>query len=140
MATTGHPLSDLTNLLTPYALATLPPTSPLPHSHAAFRSGGSAVPGLPPASDIVALYYREVGWAETDRALAWARAFNMFRLAGIFQGIAARAAARQASSERAATYGAARGAIAELAWRMVGEVDSAGDREAQEAELGKAKL
>lgn len=49
----------------------------------------------------------------------------MFRGAAVAQGIAARVAVRQASSEQAATYANARGAMADLAWDMVARAKGA---------------
>jgi aminoglycoside phosphotransferase (APT) family kinase protein len=45
--------------------------------------------------------------------------FNMFRLVGILQGVAARAIQGNASSERAAALGGAARPLAEEAWRRV---------------------
>ncbi|AEO65438.1 uncharacterized protein THITE_2112423 [Thermothielavioides terrestris NRRL 8126] len=53
------------------------------------------------------------------RELQWAMAFNIFRLAAICQGIAARQAGRQASSEHARRHADARGPLAEFAWVLV---------------------
>ncbi|KAF2167599.1 hypothetical protein M409DRAFT_66088 [Zasmidium cellare ATCC 36951] len=90
MATVGHPLSDLTNLLTPYVPTTvnLGPNGFSP----AFAIG--ATPGLPSREQNLELYH-----------LHWAIAFGMLRRAFIRQDIAARAATGQASSAQAAEYG-----------------------------------
>lgn len=129
MSTIGHPLADLTNFLTPHAaiLAAAPAGYPakytaLPQFHPAFRPGATA--GLPTAREIVDLYCRAAGWPDGGwpdmaRELRWAAAFNMFRQAAIFQGIAARAAVRQASSEKAEAYASSRAPLADLAWDMV---------------------
>ena len=131
MSTRGHPLSDLTNLLTPYTTAGLlrpPPPSPdsaapapsssLPQAHPAFHPS-SHPPGLPTHDEVVALYGEAAGWKVPPYDLRWATAFNMFRQACISQGIAARVATRQASSAEARKYAAARNELAELAWRLV---------------------
>ena len=131
MSTRGHPLSDLTNLLTPYTTASLlPPPSEsssaapdaaLPHAHPAFHPS-SHPPGLPTYDEVVALYGEAAGWTVPPGELRWATAFNMFRQACISQGIAARVATRQASSAEARRYAAARNTLAELAWRLVLQV------------------
>jgi hypothetical protein len=55
----------------------------------------------------------------------------LFRDCVIFQGIAARYAARQASSERAKTYGAEMGPFADMAWKMVEETKEKGGSQAK---------
>ncbi|TLD22867.1 hypothetical protein PspLS_07404 [Pyricularia sp. CBS 133598] len=125
MSTVGHPLSDLANLLYPYISAQQPADaagSTALSSHAGFRPG--ATPGLPTREEAAELYRQAFrDWwpspASMEPELRWAQAFNMFRGAAVAQGIAARVAARQASSEQAATYADARGAMADLAWDMV---------------------
>lgn len=56
------------------------------------------------------------------RELLWAEAFGIYRGAVIMQGIAARYAQRQASSEKAMVYGSAMAPQAEIAWAFVREV------------------
>ncbi|KAK4154669.1 kinase-like domain-containing protein [Chaetomidium leptoderma] len=143
MSTTGHPLSDISNLLTPYFTARLDPRRSV-NVHPGFLP--RATRGLPMPDDITTLYFSVVssssssssveltllhnnngqggekgGWEPRDRnrELQWAQAFNIFRLAAICQGIAARQAGRQASSEQARRYGDARGPLAEFAWELV---------------------
>ncbi|KAL2020667.1 hypothetical protein VTK56DRAFT_8063 [Thermocarpiscus australiensis] len=157
MATIGHPLSDLSNLLTPYFTAGLDPRRSV-NVHPGFLP--RATRGLPTPDEITTLYFSVVdspsssssssssnastassdssdpssslelsltrsstGASEASRdrrrELQWAQAFNIFRLAAICQGIAARQAGRQASSEHAKRYGDARGPLAEFAWELV---------------------
>lgn len=118
MATVGHPLSDLCNLLTLFYTARDPATGR--HAKPGFLPGQT--PGLPTADEVVAWYAQASGYdARAD--LAWGMAFSIFKLAAVCQGIAARYAARQASSEQARQYAATREPLAELAWKLVREAD-----------------
>ncbi|KAK3330829.1 kinase-like domain-containing protein [Apodospora peruviana] len=131
MSTIGHPLSDLSNLLTPYFTARLDPSQSI-NVHPGFRP--RATRGLPTPEEITRLYFSvtdpstkstlELSLGTQDhqdqrkRELQWAQAFNMFRQAAICQGIAARQAGRQASSEHARRYAAARAPLARFAWEL----------------------
>ncbi|KAK4142631.1 kinase-like domain-containing protein [Dichotomopilus funicola] len=164
MSTIGHPLSDISNLLTPYFTARLDPRRSV-NVHPGFRP--RATRGLPTPDEITSLYFtvaslpsptsprpsssleltlhrhnhnhhdddhihHSSGGRSTNisperrRELQWAQAFNIFRLAAICQGIAARQAGRQASSEQARRYGDARGPLAEFAWQLVQSARSEG--------------
>lgn len=119
MSTTGHPLSDLSNLLTVY---TTSPKSGLSASSAlaspAFLPGKT--PGLPTRDHLIALYASLTSYDPRQGGeVAWGAAFNLFRLAAVCQGIAARYAARQASSAKAEGYAAEKGPLAEAAWGLV---------------------
>ncbi|KAB5530320.1 kinase-like domain-containing protein [Coniochaeta sp. 2T2.1] len=132
MSTIGHPLSDLANMLTPFYTAPLDATK-VQNSHKGFLPG--ATPGLPTPEEIAELYFSTVAQQtagskskaikvtedkkERERELQWAQAFNIFRQAAICQGIAARQASRQASSDMAARYANARAPLAEFAWELV---------------------
>jgi len=150
MSTIGHPLSDLANMMTPFYTAPLDSTRVM-NAHKGFLPG--ATPGLPTPQEIADLYFSTVAAQTTsgtsssskpaqvmtesarerERELQWAQAFNIFRQAAICQGIAARQAARQASSEVAARYANAREPLAEFAWELV-------QRVAGTSTEGKAKL
>ncbi|KAK0613051.1 kinase-like domain-containing protein [Bombardia bombarda] len=139
MSTIGHPLSDLSNLLTPYFTARLDPARSISVHHGFLPR---ATRGLPTPEEITSLYFSVVdpgeksalelslkssaaaaagGGGDQDRAreLQWAQAFNIFRLSAICQGIAARYAGRQASSEKARKYGESRDPLARFAWELV---------------------
>lgn len=90
MATIGHPLSDLINLLGPF-LFTESGLDPQP----AFHPG--ATPGLPSKRQVVEWYAEAAGW-DPNPDLAWGSAFGIFRNSVIIQGVAARCALRQATS------------------------------------------
>jgi aminoglycoside phosphotransferase (APT) family kinase protein len=157
MSTIGHPLSDISNLLTPYFTARLDPRKSI-NVHPGFKP--RATRGLPTPDEITTLYFSvatpprsetssslelsltgntQPGAAAAENAhehdrqreLQWAQAFNMFRLAAICQGIAARQAGRQASSEEARRYADARGPMARFAWELVKSARSDGGRGAE---------
>ncbi|KAK5655438.1 hypothetical protein OQA88_5709 [Cercophora sp. LCS_1] len=137
MSTIGHPLSDISNLITPFYTARIDPHKSM-HVHPGFKP--RATRGLPDIDEITALYFSvadpaardvrsssslELSLSDQDqererrRELQWAQAFNIFRLSAICQGIAARQAGRQASSEKAKRYGEERTPLAEFAWELV---------------------
>ncbi|KAL2266602.1 hypothetical protein VTJ83DRAFT_5954 [Remersonia thermophila] len=162
MSTIGHPLSDISNLMTPYFTARLDPRRSV-SVHPGFLP--RATRGLPTPDEITSLYFavvsapsrpparslsvssssstttaaatttttssssasleltlhdnHEITLADRRRELQWAQAFNIFRLAAICQGIAARYAGRQASSEHARRHAEARNPMAEFAWELV---------------------
>ncbi|PKS10483.1 hypothetical protein jhhlp_002235 [Lomentospora prolificans] len=145
MSTIGHPLSDLSNLLT--AFTTAPATdSPLTTaksslSNPAFVPGKT--PGLPTRGELIAMYASASASAAQGKGtgydprpggeVSWGAAFNLFRLAAVCQGIAARHAVRQASSAKAAIHAAERGPLAELAWALI--VDREKERKGNKARL-----
>ncbi len=139
MSTIGNPLSDISNLVTPYFTARLDPSRSV-NVHPGFRP--RATRGLPTPEEIFSLYFsvadapapntapssveltlrsstHKADPRDRARELQWAQAFNIFRLAAICQGIAARLAGRQASSEQARRHGEARTGLAEFAWELV---------------------
>lgn len=116
MSTTGHPLSDLSNLLTSFTTSSLPQNSHL--IAPAFAPG--VTPGLPTRDHLIGLYASLTSYdPRSGGEDAWGAAFNLFRLAAVCQGIAARHAVRQASSAKAAVHAAERGPLAEVAWSLV---------------------
>ncbi|KAM0329828.1 hypothetical protein ACHAQA_003992 [Verticillium albo-atrum] len=118
MSTVGHPLSDLCNFSTPFFTA---PRKGV-NAHSGFLPG--ATPGLPDAARVVR-WYTEVSGYDPAAELSWGMAFNIFRLSAVCQGIAARYAQRQASSEQAKQYAQTRGPLAEFAWDLVGTSQAA---------------
>jgi aminoglycoside phosphotransferase (APT) family kinase protein len=141
MSTIGHPLSDLVNMLTPYATARLLSNHP---QHVNIDAEGSAsadgaaltvnpsflpgeTPSLPSLADCARQYADAAGWDPMEGSqLSWALAFGIFRLASICQGIAARYAVRQASSEWAVRHAEAREPLARFAWALVKEIQEGG--------------
>ncbi|KAH8205687.1 hypothetical protein TruAng_000181 [Truncatella angustata] len=111
MSTIGHPLSDVVNLTYPYHTAGLGPTS-----NPSFLPG--TTPGLPRPETILAWYAEAAGY-DPRPEIDWAIAFGVFRSAAILQGIAARVARRQATSEQAKAYADAFKPSGEKAWDLV---------------------
>jgi len=119
MSTIGHPLSDLVNLLMPYSFAT---RGAHYYTSSAESFGEGSPPGLPTQAQAVAWYREVAGW-DPAPVLTWGEAFGMFRASCIMQGIAARYAARQASSEKAKDYGEMYKSFGPFAWSVVQETD-----------------
>lgn len=118
MSTIGHPLSDIANLLSPFYFAQHA-------SSASYRSlvnpafsTSAPTPGLPAHSQCISWYADLAGW-DPRSEMRWAVSFGVLRNGVIVQGIAARYALRQASSEKANEYGGKIGAFGDLAWGLV---------------------
>jgi aminoglycoside phosphotransferase (APT) family kinase protein len=118
MSTIGHPLSDINNLLAPYLTASSQKAKSIGRAHTGFQPG--ATPGLPTRDQLVQWYSEVAGW-DPKPDFTWGDAFCTYRNAIIMQGIAARYALRQASSEQAKTYGQMMKPYAEIAWDLVEE-------------------
>ncbi|KIX08865.1 uncharacterized protein Z518_03522 [Rhinocladiella mackenziei CBS 650.93] len=103
MATIGHPLSDVVNLVSPWSF--LDQVSQAARIAAgepdAFSPG--VTPGLPTLDQALKWYKEESGY-NVAVDLAWGNAFWGFRSAIIVQGISARYAQRQASGKTAKQY------------------------------------
>lgn len=132
MSTIGHPLSDVVNLLSPFtmALSTLPPKNQdldFPYFRGREKFLPGATPGLPSYEELLGWYVEESGGAYDPRPdMPWGSAFGMLRAAAILQGIAARVARRQASSEFAHQFAGSFRSLGELTWRMVEEEKAKG--------------
>lgn len=118
MATIGHPLSDVVNLLTPYLTATSQKALSIGRGNAAFQPG--ATEGLPSREQLISWYSEVAGW-DPSPDMTWGDAFGIYRGSIIMQGIAARYALRQASSTKAQEYGVQMKPFAEIAWDLVQE-------------------
>ncbi|KIV99689.1 uncharacterized protein PV09_08680 [Verruconis gallopava] len=109
MATEGHPLSDLMNLISPFSwsfkrmpmLVEYSLTEDLRELHEKFSSGN--VDGIPSAEECFDWYQNVAGW-DPREGVDWALAFSNFRTAVIMQGIAARLLKGQASGIKAKQY------------------------------------
>lgn len=125
LGTVGHPLADLCNLIQPWTISNTTPSWPRIHGDEAFldpsdpKSKASKFPGLPTGEQVVKWYTETAGFDIPEEELTWAASFALFRDAIIFQGIAARYATRQATSDSAQKYGAERTPFAEMAWKTV---------------------
>ena len=120
MATIGHPLSDVANLVGPWTWSTgakkLEVGTATTRAKPEFQPGET--PGLPTLDQVVQWYFEESGY-EVQKDLTWGSAFGGFRGAVIMQGIAARYALRQASSASAMEYGSQMKPYGEWAWSCV---------------------
>jgi acyl-CoA dehydrogenase len=119
MSTVGHPLSDVCNFMTNFYTAKH--IGAAPYDASGFLPG--ATPGLPQPEQIVSWYRDAADW-DPEPDLGWGMAFNIWRLAAVCQGIAARYAARQASSEKAKNHAVTRVPMAEFAWKLAQEASS----------------
>jgi len=112
LSTLGHPLVDLAYLCMRYHL-----------SAELFRGLGGldvATLQIPAEAECVADYCRQRGRAPVSRPdWTYYLAFNMFRLAGILQGVLARAIQGNASSTTALDAGRRARPLAEQAWALV---------------------
>lgn len=118
MSTIGHPLSDLSNLLSPYSFAVDPPNSAMSARTNPAFSPSVDTQGLPSRLQCIQWYRGIAGW-DPSAELDWGDIFANFRNAVIMQGIAARYAQRQASSEKAKEIGSLMGPYGEFCWGLV---------------------
>ena len=118
MSTIGHPLSDLSNLLSPFTFALHPVAEQLASRANAAFSPSTLKVGLPTREECIKWYAEISGWEPHDE-MHWCDSFGVFRNSVIMQGIAARYALRQASSEQAQEYAAQMGPFGEFTWSLV---------------------
>lgn len=126
MSTLGHPLSDLSNLLSPFIFALNPSPALSTHTNRAF-SPFALTPGLPSRSKCLAWYTEVAGWDPKPES-RWGDSFVVFRNGVVMQGIAARYALRQASSEKAKEHGRTMGPYGDFAWSLVAMLKERGAR------------
>ena len=131
MATIGHPLSDFVNLTGPYSWMNTRTVNPNGRYTPEFEP--NTTPGLPTLETCMK-WYAEVSGYDPTPELTWGNAFGGFRAAIIMQGIAARYALRQASSERAKEYGQQLTPYGEWAWSKIEEA-----REIDEQKLSEKR-
>ena len=113
LSTLGHPLADFSYHLMTWRLA--------PKELRGLRGADFATLGIPTEEEYVARYLRRVGATAAPTTAEWGfyMAYNMFRIAGILQGVKARALAGNASSARAMEAGNRARPMAELGWKQV---------------------
>jgi len=111
MCTLGSPLADLGNLTQPWSIDT--EDIPVNSSIRGFRNVNADVPI--PLEDLEREYCHLTKQAYPISEMVYVRSWMFFRLAVISQGIAARYARRQASSEQAFLYARSFPIIASLA-------------------------
>ena len=113
LSTLGHPLADFSYHCMSWHI---PP--------GAFRGIGGldlAALGIPDEASYIRRYGERTGRADTGALMAdwnFYLAYNMFRLAGILQGIARRVVDGTAASEQARSAGAGARPLAEMGWRI----------------------
>jgi aminoglycoside phosphotransferase (APT) family kinase protein len=112
LSTLGHPLADFAyHCLIWYRT---------PHMQQGLLGLDLEALALPPVRDYLAAYCSRLGReVVTPREWEYYIVFNMFRLVGILQGVAARAIQGNASSVQAAMLGSGARPLAEEAWRRV---------------------
>ncbi|KAI7865801.1 kinase-like domain-containing protein [Spinellus fusiger] len=98
LSTIGHPLSDLSNLLQPFYV----PCTMSEGIMIGFK-GLKELP-VPGVEELMKSYCQLIGEPYPIRGWSFAIAFSFFRITVILQGIAARVARKQASSEEAVKY------------------------------------
>ena len=112
LSTLGHPLADFSYHLMTWRVS--------PGEFRGVAGLDLATLGIPTEADYVAAYCRRTGRPPIDEAaLRFYMAYNMFRLAGILQGVMARALQGNASSAQALEAGRRAKPIAEAGWRQV---------------------
>ncbi|KAF9732363.1 aminoglycoside phosphotransferase [Paraphaeosphaeria minitans] len=124
MSTTGHPLSDLSNLVAPWTYSAF--STERRNASPAFAPT-TTTPGLPSREQVVRWYAEVAGW-DPAPDLGWGTAFAMFRDSIIFQGIASRYAVRQASSLEAKKVGEEMRPCADICWELVRSARGGGQR------------
>jgi len=114
LSTIGHPLADFSYHLMSWHIA--------PSGFRGIAGLDLAALGIPSQSEYVAMYCAATGRhgiADVDFYLA----YNMFRIAGILQGIMKRVVDGTAASAQAAAAGARARTMAELGWTYAQRVD-----------------
>ncbi|MFT7043213.1 MAG: aminoglycoside phosphotransferase (APT) family kinase protein [Candidatus Azotimanducaceae bacterium] len=104
LSTLGSPLSDFAYMCRPY--------------RDALRGADLKALGIPSEAEFVEAYCRRTNRSGIDN-WDYYLAFNMFRLAGILQGIARRVLDGTAASKQAETAGAGAFDMAKLAWAQI---------------------
>ena len=109
LSTLGNPLADFANVLISWAV---------PYDGRANLKGlDLAALGIPSMEEIIEAY-RVASGRSNIPDVDWYLAYNLFRLAAIMQGIAARARDGTASSSRAAEEGRTAIPLAAIAWQF----------------------
>lgn len=110
LSTLGDPLADFANLAMNWVM---------PSSGRKAQLGGLDLPALGiPGMEEIAARYCELTGLQRIPDLNWYFAFNLFRLAGIVQGIKKRAIDGNASNAEAAEFAARVPELAEQAWQF----------------------
>lgn len=113
LSTLGHPLADFAYHMMAWRLA--------PHEFRGIHGADLAALGIPSEQEYLERYLQRVGATQAPSATEWNfyMAYNMFRMAGILQGVKARALAGNAASTQALEAGSRARPMAELGWQQV---------------------
>jgi aminoglycoside phosphotransferase (APT) family kinase protein len=115
LSTLGHPLADFSYHMTTWRVA--------PGEFRGLRGHDLGSLGIPDEEAYRDAYCRRTGIGPIEPShWAFYMAYNMFRMAGILQGVMARALQGNASSARAMEAGKKARPMAEAAWKQVGEM------------------
>jgi aminoglycoside phosphotransferase (APT) family kinase protein len=112
LSTLGHPLSDLAYMCMLYDVM-------LPRVGGLLGVDFDAT-GIPSEKELLARYGALTGRGETPDDWAYFKAFSLFRLAAIAQGVFRRSELGNASSDDAAMYGAAVAHLSQIAVSLLG--------------------
>ncbi len=119
LSTLGHPLSDFSYHCMTWRLT--------PDQFRGLVGEDFRALGIPSESEYLGAYCRRVGRDRVpENEWEYYMAFNMFRLAGILQGIMARALQGNASNPNAIEAGRRAGPLAEQGWRQVEQLIARG--------------
>lgn len=113
LSTLGHPLADFAYHCMAWSL---------PRDVRGLAGEDLAALGIPDEQRYLATYLERTGF-ELTANWNFYHAFNMFRLAGINQGVAKRAMDGIASSDNALEVGKTTRTLADMAWSYAGKVD-----------------
>ncbi len=119
LSTLGHPLADFSYHLMTWRVA--------PGDFRGLLGCDLAALGIPGEEAYVEAYCRRTGLGAIDpEHMGFYRAYNMFRLAAILQGVMARALQGNASNVKAMDAGRRARPLAEAGWRQVEEMGAKG--------------
>lgn len=111
LSTLGHPMADFSYHLMTWRLS--------PREFRGLRGHDLKALGIPDEQEYLDMYCRRVGHTIDLSNWTFYMAYNMFRMAGILQGIMARAVQGNASSAQALEAGKRARPMAELGWQQV---------------------
>jgi len=113
LSTLGHPMADFSYHMMTWRLA--------PDEFRGLRGSDLKSLGIPTEEEYLEMYLGRVGIADKPSPTAWSfyMAYNMFRMAGILQGVMARALAGNAASAQALEAGRRARPMAESGWAEV---------------------
>jgi aminoglycoside phosphotransferase (APT) family kinase protein len=110
LSTLGHPLADFAYHCMVWKVP--------PNAFRGLAGADIAALGIPNLDDYIATYCQRTGRASIEN-FDYYLAYNLFRMAGILQGIMKRVVDGTASSDQALSMGKAARPMADLGWQMV---------------------